>query len=130
MKNDWTGEQVCDLPMPLRYAASVDEFFTYYNAKRGKMEKHFCACFATTPDAILNQSFETWNQLHLAARRNFEVTDAPCVWNGWVHTPNEFKLTTLEKKQNKKYKYKMNIGKAFGFFLEYLWLPLLTAQKL
>ena len=132
LRNDWTcsHEQVCDLSLPWRYAASVDEFFKYYNAKRGKMEKHFCACFATTPDAILNQSFETWNKLHVAARRNFEVINAPCVWQGFVHTPNVFKLTTLEKKQNKKYRKKINVGKVMALLIEHAWLPLLTTQSL
>jgi len=128
LNQNWVGCECDERPTPVHGAGSVSNFFDFYGAKLGTMKLWFCACFATTPGAIHTQTYETWNKLHVAARRNFEVTDAPCVWKGWVHTPNTFQLTTLEKKQNKKYKYKMNIGKAFAFLMELAWHPLLVHE--
>jgi len=107
-------------------AATVSQFFSHYGAKLGSMQRCFSACFATTPVAIHGQTYETWNKLRGAAQRNFEVTDAPCVWKGWVDVPNSFKLTKQDIKAGKRYNRKMHIGKAFGYFLEFAWYPLLV----
>jgi hypothetical protein len=137
LNQNWVGCECDERPTPVHGAGSVSNFFDFYGAKLGTMKLWFCACFAATPGAIHTQTHETWKRLHEASKRNFEVIDEPRVWNGWVHTPNEFKLTVSEKKQNKefgrrvnnkKFEYKMNIGKAFAYLMELAWHPLLVHE--
>lgn len=128
LNDDWTGGESDLRASCMIDAASVSHFFSYYGAKLGSMKRCFSACFATTPTAIRGQSYETWNKLRVAAQRTFEVTNAPCVWKGWVDTPNPFKLSRTDLREGKRYKSKVNIGKAFGFLLEFAWYPLLVAQ--
>jgi len=125
LNDDWTGGESDVRASCMIGAASVSQFFSYYGAKLGSMKRCFSACFATTPDAIRRQSYETWNKLRGAAQRKFEVKDAPIVWEGWVDAPNPYKQTRADIKARKRYR-NINIGKAFGFFLEFAWYPLLV----
>ena len=130
LSQNWVGFESHERPNPLNGAGSVSDFFDFYGAKLGTMKLSYCACFATTPDAIHTQTYETWNKLHKAARRNFEVIDRPHTWKGWVHTPNPPNPSNtrikLEKKKAGKSAQKINIGKAFAFLMEYAWHPLLA----
>jgi len=127
---NWSGRECNERPNPVRGAGPVSEFFEFFGAKLGAMKLWFCACFATTPLAIHEQTYETWKRLHEASKRNFEVIDEPRVWDGWVHTPNEFKMTVSEKRQNKKFRRRVNIGKAFAYLMELAWHPLLVHEAL
>ena len=126
LKEDWSGGESDLRASCMEDAATVPQFFQYYGARLGSMKRCFSACFATTPDAIHGQTYETWNKLRGAAQRKFEVIDAPCVWKGWLDEPNSFVRTRADIKAGKKYTRKLNIGKAFGFFLEFVWYPLLV----
>lgn len=128
LNDDWTGGESDLRASCMVGAATVSQFFSYYGAKLGCMKRCFSACFATTPAAIHGQTYETWNKLRIAAQRKFEVIDAPCVWRGWLDEPNSFRQTRAYIKAGKRFTRKLNIGKAFGFFLEFAWYSLLVSK--
>ena len=129
LNDDWTGSESDVRASCMIGAASVSEFFSYYGAKSGCMKRFFSACFATTSSAIHGQSYETWNKLRGAAKRTFEVRNARSVWKGWVDLPNPYRLSRSEMKSGIRFSGKMNIGKAFGYFLEFAWYPLLVQKN-
>lgn len=129
LNDDWTGGESDLRASCMIGAASVSQFFSYYGAKLGSMKRCFSACFATTPTAIHGQTYETWNKLRGSAQQKFLVTDAPCVWRGWLDEPNSFTLTKQDIKAGKRYNRKIHIGKAFGYFLEFVWYPLLVGEE-
>lgn len=129
LNEDWTGGESDLRASCMIGAATVSQFFTYYGAKLGAMKRCFSACFATTPAAIHGQTYETWNKLRIAAQRKFEVIDAPSVWRGWLDEPNSFRHTRADIKAGKRFTKKVNIGKAFGYFLEFAWYPLLVDRS-
>lgn len=130
LNEDWTGGESDLRATCLIGAGTVSQFFSHFGAKLGSMKRCFSACFATTPTAIQGQTYETWNRLRGAAQQKFEVTDAPCVWRGWIDKPNAFTLTKAEIKAGKKYTKKVHIGKAFGYLLEFAWYPLLVSKDI
>jgi len=126
LNEDWTGGESDVRASCMIGAATVSQFFSHYGAKLGSMHRCFSACFATTPTAIHGQTYETWNKLRRSAQQKFLVTNAPCVWRGWIDKPNSFTLTKEDIKAGKRYTKKLHIGKAFGYFLEFAWYPLLV----
>lgn len=124
LNDDWTGGDSDLRASCMIGAGSVSQFFSHYGAKLGCMKRCFSACFATTPAAIRGQTYETWNKLRVAGQRNFMVINDPMVWKGWVDTPNPYRERGM--KLQMKPRRHMNIGKAFAFFLEFAWYPLLV----
>lgn len=94
---------------------TLDEFFEKFRLNKGDTTKWYAAQFAVTPEGIKRQTLEGWKALLNEASKN--------EWFTYAYREHGTKLSKHRKKR------RLNVGRQFGFILEFVWCPLMTEAK-
>jgi len=109
-KGEWDDPLTKDSKVILD-SITLDAFFKTFNLNKGETTKWYAAQFAVTPAGIKRQSLNAWIALHNEASKN--------VW--FTHKYKDSK--------GKRSATSLNVGKQFGYIMEFVWCPLLSDKN-